>query len=99
MSEIVAGTAVKHKSGYLTGRVRKVMGQRSVCTWVRRINLSWAYVKNLTPIPDAELVAHFRQQEEMYDRIADDPEWHEMGISPPSKTSAENRLFLLEGIS
>ena len=99
MSEIVAGTAVKHKGGYLTGRVRRVTGERAVCTWVRRHNLSWAYLRNLTPISDAELVAHFEQQEAMYDRIGQDPEWQEMGLAPPSKTSIENRLFLLEAIS
>jgi hypothetical protein len=94
---ITAGMAVKHKSRDLMGRVRKVTEQRAVCTWVRRANLSWSYLRNLTPITDAELIAHFHQQEEMYDRIRNDPDFAD--IASPSVTSAENRLFLLEGVS
>lgn len=99
MTEITAGTPVKHKDGLLIGRVRHLSGTRAVCTWVRRHNRSWAYVTNLTPITDEELVTHFRQQEAMYDALIDDPEWHEWGVTPPSKTSPENRLFLLRNLS
>lgn len=90
---IRAGTPVKHRNGYLTGRVRKVVNDRAYCTWVRRRLPSFACLENLTAIPDSELVAHFEQQEALYDAIRDDPEYAD--LAPPAVTSADNRRFLL----
>lgn len=94
-TEIVAGVAVKHRKSAagLVGRVRKVASGRALCTWVRRSLPSYARLENLAVIPDSELIAHFEQQEALYDAIRNDPEYDH--IAPPAITSAENRRFLL----
>ena len=92
---IRAGMAVKHRTSRagLVGRVRRVVGHRAECTWVRRSLPSFARLENLTPISDGELIAHFEQQEALYAAIRDDPEYAD--LAPPAVTSDDNRRFLL----
>lgn len=93
--EIAAGVAVRHRTSRagLVGRVRRIVGLRAECTWVRRSLPSFARLENLTPIPDSELIAHFEQQEALYAAIRDAPEYAD--LVPPAVTSDDNRRFLL----
>ena len=94
-TEITVGAAVKHctsRAG-LVGRVRRIVGRRAECTWVRRSLPSFARLENLTVIPDSELIAHFEQQEALYCSIRTDPEYAD--LAPPAVTSDDNRRFLL----
>lgn len=94
-TEIAPGVAIKHRTSRagLMGRVRRIVGQRAECTWVRRRLPSFARLENLTVIPDSELIAHFEQQEALYDAIRTDPEYAD--LAPPAVTSDDNRRFLL----
>ena len=98
-AEIAAGSAVRHRRFPRTmlGRVRRILNGRALVTWVRRMNPSFARLENLEPISECELASYFNDQELFYERLGQ--EEREFDMAPPARTSAENRLFLLEGLS
>lgn len=96
MTDITAGTAVRHtKRPDMQGRVRRLLGERALVTWVWRHLPSYVRLEFLAPITDADLARLVAEREVLKARWARQTEGGPYPISPPRPMSDDNRDFLL----